>query len=114
MSNSQLKDINSKLNSIETAIKRLSINAQTNDKKPRNCTDTGLLHKAKLLYYQNVKGSDEVMKLVKQRHNNIDKVDFKNWRSVKEITDGLFDKLSSSKKQEYMDKAKMAKNVDSC
>lgn len=112
MANSQLKEINSKLASIETAIKGLSLGRNVqHDKKSRNCTDTGLLHKAKLLYYQDVKNTEEVLKLVKQKDNNIDKVNFKNWRSIKEITDGMFDNLSSSKKQDYMNKAKSAKNI---
>lgn len=103
MSNKDMKELNAKLASIETALKGLTMN-NSKDKKPRNCTDTGALHKAKLLYYQEVKNNDEVMKLVKQKNNNIEKVDFKNWRIIKEITDDMFEKLSSAKKQEYINK----------
>ena len=105
-----MKELNAKLSNIETALKGLSVNCQ--EKKPRNCTDTGMLHKAKLLYYQTVKNSEEVMKLVQKKHNNVAKVDFKNWRCVKEITDEMFEKLSSAKKQEYLNKARESKNVE--
>jgi hypothetical protein len=81
-----------------------------NDKKARNCTDTGVLHKAKLLFYQDMKNDDDVMKIVKQKNKELTKVDFKNWRIVKEVTDTLFDKLSATKKENYMNKAKEAKN----
>ncbi len=111
MSNKDMKELNAKLASIETALKGLTMN-NNKEKKPRNCTDTGALHKAKLLYYQDVKNNDEVMKLVKQKNNNIEKVDFKNWRIIKEITDDMFEKLSSAKKQEYISKARNAKTDD--
>jgi hypothetical protein len=107
--NKEMKEINAKLTSIETALKGLSMN-NIKDKKPRNCTDTGALHKAKLLYYQKVKNSDEVMEIVKQKNKNVEKVDFKNWRIIKETTDGMFEKLSSAKKPEYLSKAREAKN----
>lgn len=107
MSNKEMKELNAKLASIETALKGLTVN-NIKEKKPRNCTQTGALHKAKLLYYQDVKNTGEVMKTVKQKHN-IEKVDFKNWRMIKEITDGMFEKLSSTKKQEYINKAQDAK-----
>jgi hypothetical protein len=70
------------------------------------------VHKAKLLYYQNVKNNEEVMKRVQKKYNNVEKVDFKNWRCVKEITDEMFEQLSSAKKQEYLDKARETKNVE--
>ena len=113
MANINMKELNAKLSSIETALKGLSVNCNCNkEKKPRNYTDTGLLHKAKLLYYQNVKNSQEVMKMVQKKHSDVVKVDFKNWRLVKEITDEMFEKLSSTKKQEYLDKAQESKNVE--
>jgi menaquinone-dependent protoporphyrinogen IX oxidase len=112
MANINMKELNAKLSSIETALKGLNVNCiNNNDKKPRNCTDTGLLHKAKLLHYQDVKNSEEVMKIVQSKHDTVNKVDFKNWRSVKEVTDEMFGKLSSANKQAYLDKARDAKNV---
>jgi len=111
MSNKDMKELNAKLSSIETALKGLSMN-NIKEKKPRNCTDTGALHKAKLLYYQEVKNNDEVMKLVKQKNSNVEKVDFKNWRIIKQITDDMFEKLSSAKKQEYISKARNVKTDD--
>jgi hypothetical protein len=107
--NKEMKEMNAKLESIETALRGLSMN-NIKEKKPRNCTDTGALHKAKLLYYQSVKNSDEVMNAVKDKNKNVEKVDFKNWRIVKETTDTMFEKLSSGKKQEYLIKAREAKN----
>jgi hypothetical protein len=107
--NKEMKEMNAKLDSIETALKGLSMN-NIKEKKPRNCTDAGALHKAKLMYYQNVKNSDDVMKIVKEKNKNVEKVDFKNWRIIKETTDGMFEKLSSAKKQEYLIKAREAKN----
>lgn len=112
MASINMKELNAKLSNIETALKGLSVNCNNKEKKPRNCTDTGLLHKAKLLYYQTVKNSEEVIKLVQKKHSNVAKVDFKNWRCVKEITDEMFEKLSSAKKQEYLDKARETKNVE--
>lgn len=113
MASINVKELNTKLANIETALKGLSVNcANTKEKKPRNCTDTGLLHKAKLQYYQTVKNSEEVMKHVQQKHSSVSKVDFKNWRCVKEITDEMFEKLSSAKRQEYLDKARETKNVE--
>lgn len=110
MASINMKELNTKLTNIENALKSLSVNNTCKEKKPRSCTDVGLMHKAKLLYYQTVKNSDEVMKLVHKKHDNVAKVDFKNWRCVKEITDEMFDKLSSAKKQEYLDKARETKN----
>lgn len=108
-----MKELNAKLSNIENALKSLSVNCGNNkEKKPRNTTETGVLHKAKLQYYQTVKNNNEVIKLVQKKHSNIDKVDFKNWRYVKEITDEMFDKLSSAKKQEYLDKARENKNAE--
>lgn len=113
MAKINMKELDTKLSNIETALKGLTMNCTNNkEKKPRNCTDTGVLHKAKLLYYQTVKNSEEVMKLVHKKHSNVDKVDFKNWRCVKETTDEMFEKLSSAKKQEYLDKAREMKNVE--
>lgn len=109
MSNINMKELNAKLASIETALKGLSVN-NVKEKKPRNCTDTGALHKAKLLYYQDVKNSDEVMKTVKKKHADVEKINFKNWRMIKEITDEMFEKLSSAKKQEYISKARDVKD----
>lgn len=113
MANINMKELNVKLSNIETALKGLTVNCNNNkEKKPRNCTDTGLLHKAKLLYYQTVKNSEEVIKIVQKKHSNVAKVDFKNWRLVKEITDEMFENLPSAKKQDYLNKAREAKNVE--
>lgn len=109
MSNSQLNELTNELKSLNVSLKKLTMNGN-NDKKPRNSTDTGVLHKAKLLFYQDMKNDDDVMKIVKQKNNELIKVDFKNWRIVKEVTDTLFDKLSVTKKENYMNKAKEAKN----
>ncbi len=106
-SKNQLQQLNDKLASLENAIKGLNFgpNETAKDKKPRNMTDAGALHKAKLIYYQETKNSDEVKKLVKAKNPDMDSISFSNWRVAKAVTDELFNKLPQSKKDEYVKKA---------
>lgn len=107
MSNqAQLKELNDKLSVLENALKGLTVNT-TKDKKPRNMTDAGALHKAKLIYYQEMKNSAEVKAQLKTK--DMDSISFKNWRTAKDITDEMFDKLSQAKKDEYVKKAQESK-----
>ena len=100
----ELQQLADKLASLETTIKNLDIktdNGVSKDKgkKSRNMTDAGALHKAKLIYYQENKNSNEVKDALKGN------VSFQNWRVAKEVTDKMFDNLPQSKKDEYVKKA---------
>jgi len=112
MSNqTQLKELNDKLSILENALKGLTVNTTQDkggkDKKPRNMTDAGALHKAKLIYYQEMKNSTDVKTQLKAK--DMDSISFKNWRTAKDITDEMFDKLSQAKKDEYIKKAQESK-----
>jgi hypothetical protein len=110
---SQLQELTDKLSNLENAIKGLSIKPngdkdKEKEKKPRNMTDAGALHKAKLIYYQEMKNSNEVKVLLKAK--DLDNISFTNWRVAKEVTDQLFDKLSQAKKDTYIKKAQDTKD----
>lgn len=106
----QLQELTDKLSNLENAIKGLSIKPSGNkEKKPRNMTDAGALHKAKLIYYQEMKNSNEVKALLKAQ--GLDDISFKNWRVAKEVTDKMFDKLSLSTKENYTKKAEDSQRV---
>lgn len=110
---SQLQELTDKLSNLENAIKGLSIKPngdKEKEKKPRNMTDAGALHKAKLIYYQEMKSSNEVKVLLKAK--DLDNISFKNWRVAKEVTDQLFDKLSQAKKDTYIKKAQDTKDSE--
>jgi hypothetical protein len=99
------------VDALEALVSKLSVTAnkkQDNkkaDDKPRNVTEKGILHKAKLLYYQENKASQDVKMMFKENYGEELTVTFKNWTVVKKITDILFDELSSSQQQSYIKKA---------
>ena len=68
------------------------------------------MHKAKLIFYQEKKGSENVKQLVKERYSDDVTVSFKNWRKIKVITDEMFENLSDKQKDQYIEKAKLAKD----
>lgn len=107
--------LNARVDALEALITKLSVTNNENkkgkvatdkeDKKPRNVTEKGVIHKAKLLFYQANKDSSEVKKMFKENNGQELTVSFKNWHDVKKITDILFDELSESDKQKYIKKA---------
>lgn len=109
----QLQELTDKLSNLENVIKGLnSLNIKPSgnkEKKPRNMTDVGAVHKAKLIYYQEMKNSNEVKVLLKAQ--GLDDISFKNWRVAKEVTDKMFDKLSLSMKENYTKKAQDSQRV---
>lgn len=111
---SQLQELTDKLSNLENAIKGLNVkssgdNGCSKEKKPRNMTDAGALHKAKLIYYQEMKNTNEVKVILKAK--DLESVSFKNWRVAKEATDQMFEKLSQAKKDVYIKKAHDAKET---
>ena len=115
---SKATELAARLDNLETLVSKLSIVAnkkgtsakdQVENKKPRNITEKGIMHKAKLIFYQDNKGSEEVKKMFKENNGTELEVNFKNWHDVKKITDIMFDKLSESDKQKYIKKAEEAK-----
>jgi hypothetical protein len=82
---------------------------ETKEKKPRNVTDKGFAHKAKLIFYQEMKETEEVKQAVCKKLSNEDtEITFKNWRQTKAITDEMYEKLSKSDMDKYIEKAKTA------
>jgi hypothetical protein len=111
---SKATELAARVDALETMISKLSVVANKNkganttqgeDKKPRNITEKGFTHKAKLIFYQENKDSAEVKKMFKENNGTELTVNFKNWHDVKKITDILFDELSESDKQKYIKKA---------
>lgn len=107
------EQLSERINALEALVSELSMNANNNkknaktEKKPRNMTDKGAYHKAKLLFYQENKNEDEVKLLFKENYGKDLTVSFGNWTMVKKITDILFEELSDSEKEKYI---KMVKN----
>jgi hypothetical protein len=111
---SKAAELAARVDALETMISKLSVvankkgtntKAQVEDKKPRNTTEKGIMHKAKLLFYQDNKNSEDVKQMFKENNGTDLTVDFKNWHDVKKITDILFDELSESDKQKFIKKA---------
>jgi hypothetical protein len=110
---SKAAELAARVDALETMISKLSVVANkkgTNtkaqeDKKPRNTTEKGIMHKAKLLFYQDNKNSEDVKQMFKENNGTELTVDFKNWHDVKKITDILFDELTESDKQRFIKKA---------
>lgn len=110
---SKATELAARVDALETLVSKLNVTnnnskktkAENNDKKHRNVTEKGIVHKAKLLFYQSNKDSSEVKKLFKENNGNELTVNFKNWHDVKKITDIMFDELSESEKQKYYKKA---------
>ena len=104
-------ELSNKIEALEQMVAELMINNKNatkvaKEKKPRNMTEKGHMHKAKLIFYQDNKGSDKVKQLVKERHSDDVTVSFKNWRKIKVITDEMFENLSDKQKDQYIEKAK--------
>jgi hypothetical protein len=104
-------ELSNKIEALEQMVAELMINNKNatkvaKEKKPRNMTEKGHVHKAKLIFYQDNKGSDKVKQLVKERHSDDVTVSFKNWRKIKVITDEMFENLSDKQKDQYIEKAK--------
>ena len=106
--------LNARIDALEALVSKLSVSnakdgskkgTKTEDKKPRNMTEKGKLHKAKLLYYQENKNSAEVNKMYKENFGEELSVSFRNWTVVKSLTDILFDELNDTQKQVYIKKA---------
>jgi hypothetical protein len=111
---SKAAELAARVDALETMISKLSVvankkgtntKAQVEDKKPRNITEKGIMHKAKLMFYQDNKDSEDVKQMFKENNGTQLTVNFKNWHDVKKITDILFDELSESNKQKYIKKA---------
>lgn len=108
-------ELAARVDALEALVTKLSVTnnenkkakgtSQKDDKKTRNVTEKGVVHKAKLLFYQANKDSSEVKKMFKENNGEELTVNFKNWHDVKKITDILFDELSDSDKQNYIKKA---------
>jgi hypothetical protein len=97
-----------KLSLLEKMVSKLEVSTA---KKPRNVTEKGILKKAKQIYYQEMKEDDEVQNKLKARHGRTIKPSFKDWRLIAEVTDEMFEKLSDSQKNEYLEQARSAKSV---
>ena len=120
MSKSSCKtaELSNKIEALEQMVAELMINNKkaakatkvAKEKKPRNITEKGHVHKAKLIFYQEKKGSENVKQLVKERYSDDVTVSFKNWRKIKVITDEMFENLSDKQKDQYIEKAKLAKD----
>jgi hypothetical protein len=108
-------ELAARVDALEALVTKLSVTnndnkkgkgaADKDDKKPRCTTEKGVIHKAKLLFYQANKDSSEVKKMFKENNGQELTVNFKNWHDVKKITDILFDELSESDKQKHIKKA---------
>jgi hypothetical protein len=108
-------ELAARIDALEALVTKLSVTnndnkktkaaAEKDDKKPRNVTEKGIIHKAKMLFYQANKDSSEVKKMFKENNGQELTVNFKNWHDVKKITDILFDELSEADKQKYIKKA---------
>lgn len=109
----KVADLVERVDALEALVSKLNIDISKTEKKPRNITEKGELHKAKLLFYQEKKDTKEVKAAYKKEHGEELKVSFKNWTQVKKITDIMFDKLSSDGKDTYIEKAKNGCEVQS-
>jgi len=108
MSSSSVSKMAEKLSLLEKMVSKLEVSTA---KKPRNVTEKGILKKAKQIYYQEMKEDDEVQNKLKARHGRTIKPSFKDWRLIAEVTDEMFEKLSDSQKNEYLEQARSAKSV---
>ncbi len=108
---SKATQLNARVDALEELVSKLSVSTKktpnkkvNDDNKPRNVTEKGILHKAKLMFYQDNKDSAEVKEMFKENYGEELKVSFNNWTAVKKITDILFDELSEKEKQSYISK----------
>jgi hypothetical protein len=110
----KIDDLEVRVEALEVLVSKLSVNnddgktATKKENKPRKMTEKGELHKAKLLFYQDKKGSKEVKVAFKKEHNEELKLTFKNWTLVKKITDAMFEQLTSDERNDYVEKAKIS------
>jgi hypothetical protein len=109
---SKAVELAARVDALEDLINKLSVSknkkSDADSKKPRNVTEKGVLHKAKLLFYQANKDNADVKKMFKANYGEELTVSFKNWTVVKKITDVLFDELSDKQQQVYISKAEKA------
>lgn len=109
----KVADLAIRIDALEALVGKLSIEADNKainkkEKKPRNMTEKGELHKAKLLFYQEKKGTKEVKTAYKIEYGEDLTMTFKNWTQVKKITDAMFSELSSNDKDKYIQNVRNA------
>jgi hypothetical protein len=111
MSSKAIKDMNAKLDGLENLLKGLSVgNVKSTDKKPRNCTEKGVAHKAKLMFYQSKKSDALVKKIANERYgDSLTNNNFKDWQKIKAITNEMFDALPQNEKDMLI---KMARDAN--
>jgi hypothetical protein len=104
----KVADLAIRMGALEALVGKLSIETDKKEKKPRNMTEKGELHKAKLLFYQEKKGTKEVKTAYKIEYGEDLTMTFKNWTQVKKITDAMFSELCSNDKDKYIQKSRNA------
>lgn len=96
-----------KVDALEQMVNNLSIAGQ-DERKPRNMTDKGVAHKAKILFYQDNKDNTATKQKTKEVYGNELPVTFENYHKLKKCTDSLYAALPSAEQDKYLLKAKEA------
>jgi hypothetical protein len=95
-----------KVDALEKMIANINIGEKS---KPRNTTEKGVAHKAKILFYQDNKNNDSTKAKSKELFGAELGVSFQNYPKLKKCTDNMFDKLSANEKDKYIASAKSKK-----
>lgn len=101
-----------KVDALEQMVNNLSI-ASNDERKPRNITEKGVTHKAKILFYQENKQTTATQQKAKQVYGNELQVTFDNYHKLKKCTDTMYAALPAEEQERYVLKAKQAANTSS-
>jgi hypothetical protein len=104
--------IAAKVDALEKMVNNLSIKSkdEAQPKAPRNMTDKGATHKAKILFYQDNKNNTTIKEKTKDTYGEELAPTFQNYPKVKKCSDIMFAALPTNEKEKYLIKAKASMN----
>lgn len=100
--------IAAKVDALEKALNELTMTSKGTQehKPPRNMTDKGAAHKAKILFYQENKDNVTTKEKAKEFYGKELAVTFENYPKLKKCTDDMYSALPTEEKDKYVIKAK--------
>lgn len=104
---SSVNEIAAKVSALEKMVSKLSVKSK-GDKPPRNVTEKGIAHKAKILFYQDNKDNSAIKQKTKEVYGHELTVSFQNYPKLKKCTDSMYASLPTEEKDKYVIKAKQS------
>jgi hypothetical protein len=98
--------IAAKVDALEKMVSNMNISSQDETKHPRNMTEKGAAHKARILFYQENKDNVTTKEKAKEFYGEELAPTFKNYPKLKKCTDNMYAALPTEEKDKYVIKAK--------